>query len=475
MTTLEISARERASRSIAQIEQRFHDVTEINSQLTRSLVSFQANRTEPIFRWFKYREGFSRSLVDYLLDELFAKPGQTIFDPFAGTGASLFTAAERGLNGIGVELLPVGSFFMSTRDLINRTDPKLILKWITDYLTKNPWLETQPTWQYPHLRITGGAFPAETEECMSRYKTWLGSLHSKQGQFFDFVLFSVLEEISFTRKDGQYLRWDSRSSRSRSKTSFSKGEIIPFCEAINNKLRKIEADIHQEMVSETLTLFTEDSSQSSKLGSVTVLQGSVFNRIADVANNSVNLVITSPPYCNRYDYTRTYALELAYLGVDEIGVKDLRQSLLTCTVEHRPKSFESFDTRAVNRSRKALADCQALTDFLEFLQFEADAGSLNNKGIVNMVHGYFLDSALHLAQMVPKMRRGGSYVMVNDNVQYNGLGLPVDCILSSIAESLGLRCKKIWVLPQGKGNSSQQMKLHGRQVLRKCVYIWQKP
>jgi DNA modification methylase len=28
-------------------------------------------------------------------------------------------------------------------------------------------------------------------------------------------------------------------------------------------------------------------------------------------------IITSPPYCNRYDYTRTYALELALLGTTE--------------------------------------------------------------------------------------------------------------------------------------------------------------
>jgi len=29
-------------------------------------------------------------------------------------------------------------------------------------------------------------------------------------------------------------------------------------------------------------------------------------------------------------------------------------------------------------------------------------------------------------------------------------------------------------LPNGKGNSSQQMGEHGREALRKCVYIWRK-
>ncbi len=48
-------------------------------------------------------------------------------------------------------------------------------------------------------------------------------------------------------------------------------------------------------------------------------------------------VITSPPYCNRYDYTRTYALELVYLGLDENENKKMPQRLLSCTLESKSK------------------------------------------------------------------------------------------------------------------------------------------
>jgi hypothetical protein len=64
--------------------------------------------------------------------------------------------------------------------------------------------------------------------------------------------------------------------------------------------------------------------------------------------------------------------------------------------------------------------------------------------------------------------------MVNDNVRYAGAGISVDIILSELAEELGFKAKEILVLPNGKGNSSQQMGVHGREALRKCVYIWQK-
>jgi len=64
--------------------------------------------------------------------------------------------------------------------------------------------------------------------------------------------------------------------------------------------------------------------------------------------------------------------------------------------------------------------------------------------------------------------------MVNDNVRYAGASISVDMILSSIAESLGFYIENILILPDDKGNSSQQMGKHGREPLRKCVYVWRK-
>jgi len=39
---------------------------------------------------------------------------------------------------------------------------------------------------------------------------------------------------------------------------------------------------------------------------------------------------------------------------------------------------------------------------------------------------------------------------------------------------LGFRVENILVLPNGKGNSSQQMGQYGRDILRKGVYVWRK-
>ena len=58
-----------------------------------------------------------------------------------------------------------------------------------------------------------------------------------------FALLCILESISYTRKDGQYLRWDYRSGRRQGEKKFDKGVILSFDKAITNKLHEIITDL----------------------------------------------------------------------------------------------------------------------------------------------------------------------------------------------------------------------------------------
>ena len=100
--------------------------------------------------------------------------------------------------------------------------------------------------------------------------------------------------------------------------------------------------------------------------------------------------------------------------------------------------------------------------------------TLNNAGIPRMVRGYFVEMALVIFQCARVLRPGAPFVMVNDNVRYMGAHIPVDLILSDFAAAAGFTVEKIWTLPRGKGNSSQQMGTHGREEIRKCVYVWRR-
>jgi DNA modification methylase len=204
--------------------------------------------------------------------------------------------------------------------------------------------------------------------------------------------------------------------------------------------------------------------------------------LPDIPDGSVDLVITSPPYCNRYDYTRTYALELVYLGLDGPGVSALRQKMLSCTVENRAKTTEIEAAYAARRRPGAFAAIErvyrqqaALHELLDTLDDLAAAGQLNNVHVPRMVRNYFFELCVVVYELARVLGPGGTIVMVNDNVRYAGHAVPVDLILSDLAETFGLNVEHIWTLPRGKGNSSQQMGTHGRVELRKGVYVWRKP
>ena len=192
-------------------------------------------------------------------------------------------------------------------------------------------------------------------------------------------------------------------------------------------------------------------------------------------------VITSPPYANRYDYTRTYALELAYLGVGE-EIFDLRQRQLSCTVENRAKldKLEKFYQSIGQYTRYAgivdeVRSNEALAEINTALLIRNERGEINNRGVLTMIDQYFTELTFVFAELHRTCRGGAQVAFVNDNVRYAGEVIPVDMLSTSLAEKVGFEPVRVYVLPQRKGNSSQQMKRYGRAAMRKSITIWRKP
>ena len=452
----------------AALEARFAPKLRINPRLSRQLVSFQANKIKPVYRWFKYKEGFSESLVQYLLHTLNIGQG-TILDPFAGTGTTLFTASACGLDSVGIELLPVGCEVIEMRQQIIGRESELrdvLNRWRTEQM----WHDHAARWSYPHLRITGGAFLDETQTALERFMAATATETPTARRLLRFAALCVLEEISYTRKDGQYLRWDFRSNRRQGAKPFNKGRILTFEEAITAKLDEIADDLQPHHGMMSLFPLLEQH------GNLKVIQGSCLAVLPTLETAAFDGLITSPPCANRYDYTRTYALELALLGVDEAELRRLRQAMVSCTVENKDKPGldQMFSPGRYERAVKAFESQHELQRILAYLEHQRATKALNNPGIPRMVRNYFFELALVIFECARLLKPGAPFVMVNDNVRYGGATIPVDLILSDFAEQAGFDVEAIWVLPTGKGNSSQQMGAHGREELRKCIYIWRR-
>ncbi|MFW6106796.1 MAG: hypothetical protein ACOC8H_01405 [bacterium] len=437
------------------------------------MVSFQGDKRSAFYRWFKYKEAFSSGLVRYVINRLTDRVG-VLLDPFAGTGCALFAARNLGWNGVGIELLPVGFYAMNVREAAEKVRLQALMDEIKKLRDREAVCEPKPQDWIQHIRITKGAFPQGTEKQLAQWRAYCREKVKSPPlrKLLLFAAFSILEQISYTRKDGQYLRWDSRCPTRKIRSDFQKGEILGFRQALLPKLNMILQDLRSRK--EMLPGF-------GKRPALDISQGSCLELLPTKRDSSVDLVLTSPPYCNRYDYTRTYALELVFLGYDNEQVKKLRQRMLTCTVENKAKlaELESLYTDCgrpehFDQILETFHSSAALSEVLEALEYHSAAGDLNNPNVIRMVRNYFFESCFVVFELARLLKPGGHVVMVNDNVRYSGEEVPVDLILAEFAEAFGLCAASIWKLPRGKGNSSQQMGNHGRSELRKCAYVWEK-
>jgi DNA modification methylase len=430
------------------------------------LVSFQANKSRAAYRWYKFKEAFSATLVEYLLTKYRVTRG-SILDPFAGSGTALFVASEMGLSAEGIELLPIGSQIVLARNIIQNELTAYDIETLISWARECPWELANSCEPLLELRITKGAYPENTRRSIERFLAMTHRENERVKTVLRFALLCVLESVSYTRKDGQYLRWDDRSGRRQGSKPFHKGPIVDFNEAIREKIMEIVSDA--QSVSSQESLFP----RSQMRGEIKLQSGSCLEILPRLSQEQFDAIITSPPYCNRYDYTRTYALELALLGVDEPALSHLRQQMLSCTVENRAK-----DLVRMNPSWEPVLvvvdNQQLLQAILGYLEEQKTEGLLNNSGIPRMVRGYFYEMACVIAECARVLKPGAPFFMVNDNVRYAGVSISVDMILSDIAEQLGFRAENILVLPTEKGNSSQQMGEHGRKPLRKCIYVWRR-
>ncbi|MBD2299938.1 MULTISPECIES: DNA methyltransferase [Nostocales] len=463
------------------LEERYSELLEETDEFNRQLVSYQGNKGEIAHGWIRYKEGFSFKLVETLIKQFGIKQKDTILEPFCGSGTTLLVCKALGINALGFEILPVCHLMWEAKSYLEDYD----IEELTHLFEKlSNTIPTKTEFAFPHITITRDAFSQATENDLMFFTNWINTQKvSKQTKvLYQLLITSVLEEVSYTRKDGQYLRWDYRSQKVQQRNQvriaqdkipvkqFDKGAIPTVKEALLRIFKKVILDI--KSLKYTLP---SDSFQN-------VINGSVLENLPKYESEQFSGVITSPPYCNRYDYTRTYALELAYLGTDDLDIRKLRQNQLCCTVENRSKLDKLEQIyQDIGRIDNFKAICKIITGNSVFqevnsaLKVRQERGEINNPGILSMVEGYFYELTFLFAEIFRTCKKGAYVAFVNDNVRYGGEIIPVDMLCTEIAEAIGFVPEKIYVLPQRKGNSSQQMKRFGKESLRKSITIWRKP
>ncbi len=466
------------------LETKYAPKLEITEKFNRQSVSYQLSKKDVLHSWLKYKEGFSATLVNLLLDEMGAVPGDLVMDPFMGSGTTALVCKMRGINSIGYDIMPISNVSLKAKAACISYDIDELKRMLAELrLLELPAEYRKKT---PYVTITQDAYPEETQRFLQYISDWRDTSNYSDlaKNLLTLCIINSLERISYTSKSGQYLSWDSRSKKVQTVNAdrVAKGRkplpekhvrdaILPAKDTILSELAHVIDDI----------AIIQRASGEYGNAQIEYKLNSVLYEVPKLPDNILKGVITSPPYCNRYDYTRTYALELAYLGADEDGIKKMRQDLLSCTVESKSKidSLRAFYTEIGQADRfdyiyRGIQSNKAFSEVMQALCERKDHGDLNNHGVIRMVEGYFTELAFLYAELYRVCKPGAMVAFVNDNVRYGGEVIPVDFLSSSFAEQFGFKVKKIYSLKQQKGNSSQQMAKFGKVALRKGITVWMK-
>jgi len=417
------------------IEKKFKDIIHKELKLG-SLVSYVGNETVPFLRIYRYKEAFAFSLVKDFLRRFGAGLNDFVFDPFVGLGTTVFTSMLLGVPSAGVDKSPLAYFTSKTLPLF------LFLK---ENEVKETWeaikpkIETsEPADVAMDVPIMQVAFNEENLLTLRKLKSVIDNLPVPYRDIFLFLLFSILEECSFTSKDGQFLRLE-RDKR-----------VSNPIEAMDRKVAQVEKDVRRIRLLYPNLGANREIVPEIHLGDTRNLSGIKFKK-------KPTIIITSPPYVNRYDYTRTYSLELCFHFVRNFEeLKAIRFGILRSHIESKVGRDEKPPHPAVEEVVGILSEKR-----------------LNNPRILDMIVAYFVDMRKTLEEWYKVLAQGAKVAMVIGNVRFEGEMIPVDLILSDMAEEIGFKIKEV-IVARYKGNSPQQMKKYGKVSTRESIVVWEK-
>jgi DNA modification methylase len=153
-----------------------------------------------------------------------------------------------------------------------------------------------------------------------------------------------------------------------------------------------------------------------------------------IAPKSIDAVITSPPYPNEKDYTRTTRLESVLLGfiATKQDLRELKQGLVRSNTRNVYKSDDDDLLVADNQ------EVQRIADQIERRRIELGKTSGFERLYARVTRLYFGGMKRHLSDLRHVLKPGAKLAyVVGDQASYLRVMIRTGELLAEIAESLG--------------------------------------
>ncbi len=372
--------------------------------------SFVDNMQLPVHRWFRFSAGFSGAWARNVIAQEAANAEVRVFDPFAGSGTTLIASEQCGVPAQGIDPHPFAGRVARAK-LAYRSSPDEFVQRATEIVTIaercSPNVE-----RYAPLIQKCYTSDALAELDSLRQAVVDNDNGDPTSQLVWLTLASILRSTAHVgTANWQYILPNKR-----------KAKVKRPLAAYEEMAHIIYQDMHAlSHLNGPRAVFDTDDARSCE----------------KIPRNSFNLVVTSPPYPNNYDYADATRLEMTFFGeIESWG--DLQQSvrrhLLRSCTQHVPE--RAVNIEAVIEQEEVSSIREELREVCEKLA-KIRLGRGGKKTYHNMVACYFFD----LAQVWRALRRvldSPSRVcfVIGDSAPY-GVYVPVIRWLGRLALAAG--------------------------------------
>lgn len=381
------------------------------------IMQFNKNKKEPIHRWYPFVEGYSKEFIKSIIDEV-NKKDLVCLEPFSGSGTTSLELQHNNIPCYSFEVNPL-MYIIAKVKLENDYDLNKVELWHdfiqTNRAIINADLKTVFSTLYEGDNKGKWNYDKAVGLAVQKLKTSISLVkEEKYKNLFFVVLSSILLDVSNLYRNGKCLSY----KKNWKEINLSEADVFKkFDDKMDKEIKIDIQSIKKSKQNNRDILFNEDS----RVGIET-----------KVPDNSIDLVITSPPYLNSRDYTDTYMLELKTLGLTSTyeEVRNLREKTLRSHVQIKWEDNESINNKTLESTLKLLKYCSGDKEIW-------------NSSILDMVRLYFVDMKKIFHVLYKKVKLGGRiYFNVSNSAYFNVMINTLE-ICAEIAESEGFKVIEI--------------------------------
>jgi len=347
--------------------------------------------------------------------ESYSDRGDTVLDPFMGSGTTLLEAIMSGRDSYGIDVHPLARLIAKVKitpleperlsalgeSLLQgiREDARECSEWVPEIPNREHW------------------FRPEVLQDIARIKKHVWAMKAGAEQdFFKICLSSIIRKVSNSDSDSLIPEVTSFQRKLEAQGKVSHDAIGRFENVVRAKL--IDAS----------DFWREANEIAGEIGRTPITR--IIGRDArDIAleDGSVDLAVTSPPYASAVHYVSVHKLEMYWLDLIR-STSEIDQNVVG-TARAYASEYRTWVPGAADSELRGILDQLAAVD----------------KKSAFIVHRYFDDMRRNINEVNRVLKKGRRYCVVVGENTFRRVRIPTYRILSRLCERAGFELESVFV------------------------------